>query len=387
MTLKKYYLDNKIYNFEAKITSITKNDRGLYLIELNETYFYPEGGGQPGDRGLIGNIKVIDTIKENDNILHILEKEPLDKVVTCVIDRDHREHFMVQHSGQHLISAVLKKELDLDTLSVHLGENETTIEIDSTQINDNDLLNIENRCFELISNNNNIIYHETDDEGLKDFNIRRSSKYSGYIRVVEIEGYDCVPCGGLHLSNISQIGLIKITGYEKIRGNIRLTFLIGINALKDYQNKTSIIHKINKELSTRDNEIPGGLLTLKNSVSKLKQEQKSISEILIKNSIKSIQQEKQSFIIFENIPSKITQKLASELVNKLENALLVINLGENLNWYLIDSSNPIIDFDKFKSDVLPIINGKGGGRSPLWQGAGGKHNLEEFRSNFLLLIN
>ncbi|OQY37746.1 MAG: hypothetical protein B6229_07740 [Spirochaetaceae bacterium 4572_7] len=213
MTIKSYYANNRIYDFEANIINITQENED-FLVELDSTYFYPEGGGQPSDKGTIGGVRVLDVIKSDDTVLHKLKTRPSKTTLNCSINKEHRDHYMTQHSGQHLISGVLKHSLNIDTLSVHLGEYETTIEIDKASISESEITKLEDDCNALIRSSKNIIYHETDDDGLKEFNIRRSSKYSGYIRVVEIENYDFVPCGGVHLSNLSEICNSRVKLYS-----------------------------------------------------------------------------------------------------------------------------------------------------------------------------
>ncbi len=376
--IKGYYNNNRIYEFQANITSITINSEGLYSIELDETYFYPEGGGQPGDIGYINNIKIINTIKEDDKIFHISEESLTLCKAECSIDKEHRDHFMIQHTGQHLISAILKHELNIDTLSVHLGKDLTTIEIDRDSINNYEIELIEEVSYKLITSGKKVIYHETDDAGIKNFPIRRDSKFNGYIRIVEIEDYDFVPCGGVHLKNLYEIGLVKITGWEKIRGNIRLILLIGFNAYKEFQLNSNIIKKCNKELSTTTKEIIEGINLLKQNISDLKLDKKDLliklSVILEESIIHSLKND--SVIKIDNIPGELYNKLTSSLLKKVSSPCLILNISEKINWYLLDPVNKI-NYEAFK-ESLKIINGKGGGKSPLWQGIGDKEQLEKF---------
>lgn len=382
-----YYNDNRKYQFETDIISSSKDDNGNYLIKLNGTYFYPEGGGQPGDKGSINGFKVLDVQKIHGGIIHTINGKPEGTRAECKIDRDHRDHYMVQHSGQHLISAVLKHELDIDTISVHLGEIESKIEIDRSTISTDEIERLEDVINSYISTGKKVLYHETDDIGLSAFNIRRESKYTGYIRVVEIEGYDSVPCGGVHISNLYELGLIKITGFEKIRSHIRLVFLIGKNALLDYRKKSSIISEINSSLSTKTDEIISGLNILKKNVSELKIEKKDLSNTIVKSIVKDFHEKQQVSQIFENIPKSITQKVAVELSGNLLKPLLIINKSAKINWYLIDSEKKIINFKHIKDNLLPIINGKGGGRENLWQGSGELKDLDRFVNEFNNYVN
>ena len=110
-----YYYDNKKYQFESEILSLTEVSPDKYTVELTGTYFYPEGGGQPGDRGSIDGFEVLDVQKIGGSVIHTISGKPDNKSVKCKIEKKRRVHYMVQHTGQHLISAVLKHELNIDT--------------------------------------------------------------------------------------------------------------------------------------------------------------------------------------------------------------------------------------------------------------------------------
>lgn len=381
-----YYNNNRIYQFETEVLSCTESESGKSLVELSGTYFYPEGGGQPADRGTIDGFKVLDVQKVDDKVIHTISGKPKKNKVNCIIDKEFRDHYMIQHTGQHLISAVLKHQLNIDTLSVHLGDYESRIEIDRKEITTAEIDQLEDIINELITSGKKVIYHETDDDGLKTFNIRRASKYSGYIRVVEIEGYDSVPCGGVHLSNLYELGLIKVSGYEKIRGHIRLTFLIGKNALVDYQKKCRVISTINTTLSTTTDTIVDGMDILKKNIAELKLEKRDITSAYSEILADKIKSGNENLIKLKDLPASLTQKLAGDLTGVLDRPFIIINNSQKLNWYLLDSKEKVIDFSTFKKELLPIISGKGGGREALWQGSGEPGNLDKFLEAYTIYI-
>lgn len=385
VTEKLYYQNNLKLDFKTEIISCKKNENCTFNVILKETYFYPEGGGQPGDKGFINDIEVLDVQKVDNKIIHIINKPVLENRVKCSIDKNRRLYYMCQHTGQHLISAVLKREFDIDTKSVHLGEKITTIEVDKSDISNETLLEIENSCNSLIRENKKLISHFTDDENLHKFNIRRSSKVSGSIRVMEIEDYDWVPCGGVHLNRTGEIGLIKIINTEKIRGNIRIKFFIGENAYNDYQKKNKLILELNSELSTTDYEAMDGVNKLKSKISDLNLKLKESNTFLQKIILDELLNCDSPVKTFENMPKGIIQRILNDLKGKLDKPLLILEINDRVLWYLIDSKNSVIDFNDFKNKMLPIINGKGGGKE-IWQGSGEKMKIMEFTektSNYL----
>ena len=119
-TISGYYDDNEILTFQADVLQVNKTDKN-YEVILDKTYFYPEGGGQPADRGIIDNCKVINVLKTDGQIIHLCDKEPSQGTVNCKIDENWRFDFMQQHTGQHIVSGALKQIGDYNTVSVHLG--------------------------------------------------------------------------------------------------------------------------------------------------------------------------------------------------------------------------------------------------------------------------
>lgn len=387
MTEKLYFTDNSKLEFESNVISCNKNSDNTFNLILDKTFFYPEGGGQPADRGFISNLEVLDVQKDGEFIIHVLKQKIDNKTVKCKINKEHREHFMCQHTGQHLISGVLKREYNIDTKSVHLGNKVTTIEINKPELSIDDLKSIENSCNDLIKKSKKIISHFTDDDNLSNFDIRRSSKVQGSIRVMEIEGYDWVPCGGVHLGNTSSIGLIKLLSIEKIRSNIRLKFLIGKDAYSDYQQKHDLITKINQELSTKDYEALDGVVKLKEKISNLKLDLKNITDYLRKSIINELSHFQDQVKIYEDLPKGIIKTVVPKLRGTLLRPLLIIEVNEKVNWYLIDSIEKRVNFKVFSEKYLPIINGKGGGKE-IWQGSGEKMKIMEFAektSNYLAI--
>ena len=137
-----YYSDRYMKDFSAEVLSVSpKGDR--WDVVLDKTCFYPEGGGQPGDRGFIGEAEVVDVVKRNGIVHHVTASNPgAGENVSCSIDWERRFDYMQQHTGQHIVSGVLYN-FGYGTVSVHQGERYTTIETDAAQIGKEDLERIE----------------------------------------------------------------------------------------------------------------------------------------------------------------------------------------------------------------------------------------------------
>lgn len=274
LTKRLYFDDSYQVEFESRVREIREYSGRPALI-LEETCFYPEGGGQPCDRGEIEGVRVIEVREEDDQIIHILEGEVKAEKVRGKIDWVRRYDHMQQHSGQHLLSQVCWEILGAETLSFHLGEEDSSIELDLTQFSEEEKKKIETRAAEIIFKNKPIKIYFIDESQSDEIPFRKKPLKSGLIRVVEIDNYDYSACGGTHVRRTGEIGLIKIIGEEKVRQHVRLFFICGFRALKDYQNKEKILIQLAGNLGTSVHQ-------LQVTVDKLQEEARSLRKKCLK---------------------------------------------------------------------------------------------------------
>lgn len=273
-TKRLYFDDSYQVEFESRVREIREYSGRPALI-LEETCFYPEGGGQPCDGGEIEGVRVIEVREEDDQIIHILEREVKAEKVRGKIDWVRRYDHMQQHSGQHLLSQVCWEILGAETLSFHLGEEASSIELDLTQFSEEEKKKIETRAAEIIFKNKPIKIYFIDESQSDEIPFRKKPLKSGLIRVVEIDNYDYSACGGTHVRRTGEIGLIKIIGEEKVRQHVRLFFVCGYRALKDYQNKEKILIQLAGNLGTSVHQ-------LQVTVDKLQEEARALRKRCLK---------------------------------------------------------------------------------------------------------
>jgi len=395
MTEKCYYHDINRLEFEAGVVSISKEKKGWRVI-LDKTCFFPEGGGQPADRGRINDIAVTDVKKEGDDIFHYLSENPGSGVIKGKIDPEWRRDFMQQHTGQHIISAALWKTGKYKTVAVHMGLDYTTIEIETPEIPEKDLIKTEKLANRVINDNLPLSFIEIDHRELDKFELRKPTDLTGLIRLVRIGDFDCVACSGLHFESTGPVGLVKATGNEKIRGNTRITWKIGARAYADYRKKDRIISGLKTVLSTNEDMFIGKTRELQEEILSCKRENNSITSRLAVTMAQDLY-EKQPVqgklslrIISESRQEEdgdIIKKVMKELL-KRENVLicLVNVLTDKLQWCIGCSRDVDFSFDDIGNELLAVIDGKGGGRFPLWQGTGKKpEQAENFLSVFRAL--
>jgi len=383
MTEKLYYQDPYRTEFSSRLVSSRRIDtkRGpRWQVILEASCFYPAGGGQPSDRGTLNDREVEDVLLENGEVVHILEK-PLEEETQEVFGRIepmHRRHYMQQHTGQHLISAVLHKLCAYPTRSVHLGESCSTIEIEGTEITPFEIIQVEDEVNRIICENREVKAYFIDHDQLEKIDLRRSLKTESNIRIVEIEGADQVGCGGVHLGRTGEIRLVKHTGTESVRGNSRLMFVIGDAAMADYREKSKIASRMVELLSAPQSEV---LPKLDEYLEKHALRDKNYSSALRRLN---------SFIARElydtgtpvSAGRVVTAELSEEDADQIREIAdgvcsigpvflaLAARSGEGVKWVVAAPESQPGLFNELKETLMPLIDGKGGGRPPFWQGGG-----------------
>lgn len=368
-----YYENGSILEFEAKVLSL---DSSRCHLVLSETAFYPEGGGQPADTGLIEGIAVQDVCKKDGIITHILSA-PLPESINLVkgrVDGPWRRHFMQQHTGQHLLSGCLESLFARETVSVHLGDEYSSVEVKGDRdLSEEEVALLEDRANDYICENREIRVINVKEEDISSYKLRRPTKVKGDIRLVEIDGTDLIACGGVHCSSTGELKLIKVLSQEQIRGNLRIFFSIGNRARQDYRRKHQICRTLASDLSvpvggiiekwgSRQEEIK----SLKIAVQDWRNREASLfTSELIKNS------EGASIVYHWDKGDGDYLKLITKLLLDQDKpfCLTMINRGK-LQWAIGCSLSGGFLFNKHRNHLLESIKGKGGGKSPLWQGMG-----------------
>lgn len=227
MTERLYYNDPYLTTFTAEVAGASADGR---VVFLNRTAFYPSSGGQPFDLGTLGGA-VVTAVEEHEDgrIAHLLASPLEGRFVQGVIDWDRRHDHMQQHTGQHLLSAVLEELFSIHTLSFHMGEETSTIEIGAASLTPAQITAVERRVHAVIWEGRPV--QVTYEKASEASGLRKASQREGTLRIVSIEGLDRSACGGTHVRSTSAIGAVQIRKLDRIRGNVRLEFLCGARAL------------------------------------------------------------------------------------------------------------------------------------------------------------
>lgn len=263
---------------KVKIKSVNKKN-DYYITEIYTESFYPDGkGGQLGDRGFIGNSEIKEVISA-DKLILSAELET-DKEYDFNEDTERKEDISVQHTAQHVLSAVLNDRYNAYTESFRMSENYSTIDINK-EVTDEELKNTEKIIFELIQKNIPVNELTAEKEEAVKLHLRKpiSDKVTGKVRIIEIPGIDISACGGYHVKNISQLSIVKTIKKERVKGGLtRIYFLAGKRALDDYDKKTHVFSQLSLLLSCPTEEIYEKSAELNEKFIAIKNENKKLTE-------------------------------------------------------------------------------------------------------------
>lgn len=261
-----YLSDPYRVSFSSRVAEAEPVGNGLFAVYLDETYFYPDSGGQPDDRGTLGGNPVVAVAESEQGVRHLVQGElHAGMEVEGRIDWERRFDHMQQHTGQHLLSRVCLEEYKLKTVSFHLGEEICTIDLEGGAPSGENLDAAETKANHFVFKNVPISCRIV---GADEFAaiprpgsgspVLRSRLPEGIdrVRIVEIEGFDSSTCCGTHVRSTGEIGIIKILGLEKIKGNARVEFMCGGRAAKDYAGKHVLLGVLASGFSTDWREMP-----------------------------------------------------------------------------------------------------------------------------------
>lgn len=394
-TMEKMFIDDSyILEFEANIVDVFSKD-DQWIVLLDKTFFYPEGGGQPSDIGAIENLSVSYVYEEEGIVYHVVD-EFIEKgtKVKCKIDSNIRFDHMQQHCGQHILSAAFDNILGGNTVGFHLGEEFVTVDIDINTLSVEDAERVENLANEIVFKNLPIKYIYPSSDELKNFKLRKEPSVEENIRIVEIQGVDYSPCCGTHPNYTGEVGLIKIRKWEKYKDYYRVEFVCGMRALNDYRWKNNYINELSLMLSSKDTDL---LCNAKKSFEELMLQSKQIKQLKDTNlnyEAESLYREAEEYKGIKIIKKLFADRDFKEVIalsnkiTKYNSAVALLGTKSDTARMVFSSSKNInINMNSLFKEVAPLINGKGGGNPHSAQGGGSDiSNLESALESASIII-
>lgn len=224
-----FYRDPYCRAFEARVVSCAAEGKG-WAVVLDDTAFYPEGGGQPADRGTLGGVRVRDVHRRGGVIVHETDGPlPVGETVRGEIDWERRFDHMQQHSGEHIVSGLIHRDFGWDNVGFHLGDV-VTVDFNGVLTWD-DALRVEREANEVIWADRETVVTCPPPEALVHIPYRSKKALTGTVRLVEFPGADRCACCGTHVARTGEIGCVKVLSLMHHRGGVRLELLCGRWAL------------------------------------------------------------------------------------------------------------------------------------------------------------
>lgn len=392
MTEQLYYQDSYIKDFEAVVLFCIPNGNHFEAV-LDRTAFFPEGGGQCADTGVLHienrKIKVFDVQERNGEIIHFIDEEILPGQ-TVIGELEFQERFskMQQHTGEHIISGIVHRRFGYENVGFHLGKEEVTMDYDGP-LTGEELRSIEYEANQVVAENREIKAYFPSTEELEKIPYRSKKELQGKIRIVEIQDCDICACCAPHVQTTGNVGLIKITNAIRYKGGMRLWIACGMRALEDYNQKESSVVQISNMLSAKQQEVTDAVKRLTEEIQQLKEKAAKMQERLVMGYLES-----EKAVLKENPNANLLlfeKELDAMAMRNFVNAGMELTKGvcgafvgdEKQGFrYVLGSSGDIREIGK---KLNAAFQGKGGGKPPMIQGSlvGEEEKIREFLEKVL----
>lgn len=378
-TERLYHADAYRTTFTANVLSCQPSDNHWSVI-LDKTCFYPTSGGQPNDLGTLGGRQVLD-VQEDEatgTVLHLVDG-PLEGEVSGEIDWQRRLDHSEQHTGQHLLSGTFEQLYDAETLSWHLGAQSCTVDLQMESLSPEQAEAVELACNRVIRAALPVVTHVVDDDGVKRLPLRKPPKVTGEIRVVEISGYDWSACGGTHVRTSSELGLLKIKSWERYKKTTRVEFLVGSRALRDYLHLDRMTRELCRSLSIAVDALPQYVDRTQEELNSLRKLSKQMQEQLLEGEAAGLVAESRRLAgahvvrqVFGGRPLEELKLLAAKVAAHPGTVAIFGTRGAIPQILIHRSVDLRFNAGTIIREVLPLIEGRGGGSPMQAQGGGSR---------------
>lgn len=429
-TEKLFYKDSFTKEFTAQVVSCEPGDKGFKIV-LDQTAFFPEGGGQTADTGVLipektdteisekeimlfqesveqetmlqepvgqertlqeaegqkntlseirVQIQVLDVQEENEIIYHMTDK-PIEPGTRVKGRLNWEERFlkMQHHSGEHIVSGLVNRHFKYNNVGFHLGSQVVTLDFDGV-LTKEELRMIERKANEAVAENIPIEVSYPSREELPGLQYRSKIEIEGQVRIITIPGYDVCACCAPHMKTTGQIGMIKLINMHHYKGGVRVYMLCGFAALADYCEKEDSVRAISLSLSTHESQIAEGVERLKEEIYSQKGEILRLQNELLSCKAAAVAPGAERAVIFdEHLEGNQVREMANRLLEK-EVGLAAVFAGNDEKGYRYVIGSRSLDVRELVKQLNQTLNGRGGGKKEMVQGSASctRKEAEEF---------
>ncbi len=363
-----HYDNPTLTTFTARVVA-HRRWRGAPSLVLDRTAFYPEAGGQGPDHGRIGEARVTDVQIDRSGVVHHVVEGHLPEAgdtVAAEIDWPRRRDLMAQHTGQHLLSQAMLRVAGARTVSSRLGERVCTLDFDLSELTDEQLREAESLVNRTIDEDLEVRAYFPEPSELARLPLRRRPKVEDRIRVVMIGDFEVVPCGGTHCTRTAQIGLLHITGAERYKGMIRVTFVSGQRARDLLVHRSRVLTRLGRGLSSGPLEVPDAVAALRRELDETKESLRAARRALAQTTAEDLLARTPDPVVTALLPeadASLLREVGRRIVAEPERAaLLAAPSGGGLQIFAARGQQSDLDCGALVRSILRAANGRGGGR-------------------------
>lgn len=363
-----YYQTPYVKSFMCTVKRCEASGKGTWYVVLDQTGFYPEGGGQPWDLGTLDGIEVLSVEEKEGEVIHETAS-PLDPGMPAkgIIDWKRRYDHMQQHTGEHILSGLVHRHFGYDNVGFHMGEDEMTVDFNGV-ITPEELDMLEDEANEIVYQNVPVTVAYPSAKELSSMDYRSKKELFGLVRIVTVEGADTCACCGTHVEKTGEVGMIKIRSMIRYKGGVRITMICGRKALLDYRQRLKDEMRISNLLSAKLELVP-------QAVEKLKKDSQDREFLLVKLQNTLLEIKTGSFpasesplMVFEEDLSPVqVRQYATLLYEQGKASVAGVCSGTEGNYhYALGSAER--DMRVLSKALNRVLAGKGGGSSLMAQG-------------------
>ena len=375
MTIRLFDQDPQLRTFTATVLACEEKD-GQYLVTLDRTAFFPEGGGQGADHGTLGGANVLDAHEHGGVIAHLTDAPlAVGETVTGCVDSLRRLTMSQQHSGEHMFSGLVCRLFGYDNVGFHIGSDAVTMDFNGP-LTEEDVLRVERLVNEAIWEDKPIKAYVPPKDELEAMHYRSKKALTGDVRIVSIDGVDTCACCGTHLMTTGGVGQVKVIGLAKYKSGVRVSILCGVRAL-EYENMIQQqVKEIGKTLSVKLHETAQATQRLLAERDQLRYENEQLGMRLFEAEAKAEAGSAIRLVAADMLAVSQLRKAAGLLAAGAKLAVVIAPREDGWNFAM---SSQTEDVRPATRALCEAFGGKGGGPKDMTQGVLGRASAEEIR--------
>lgn len=393
MTEKLFYRDSMMDSFCAEVLSCNfLPETKEYEVVLDRTAFFPVGGGQEADGGVLipagdscgqnakeTQVQVLDVREKDGVVIHCTDKSlPEGLMVNGKLNFEERFSRMQQHTGEHIVSGIVNRHFGYRNVGFHLGSESVTMDYDGP-LTKEQLRRIEREANQAVAEDVPIEVLYPTEEELQSITYRSKIEIEGQVRIVRIPGYDTCACCAPHVKTTGAVGIIKLTGAIHYKGGMRVNILCGFRALEDYNQKEESVTAISNRLSAKQEDVVEAVKRLETEIAAQKEKIKRFQEQYLKKYLSELTQDIPLALVFEEELDTAAMRHFVNDAMKITGGICGVFVGNDTDGYRYVLGSSQRDILTVSKELNSACCGKGGGKPPMVQGSlkGTREEIEQ----------